>query len=331
MARTSGARQHSADRLRLLRFFSTVGLAASTVASCALPSLTDYANGQAGAAGSGDAGGNPNAGDGSNSSGQTSRGGGGANVGGAGGVATGGAGSGGVTSIGQAGEAGAACVPEICNGADDDCNQVVDNGCPGSFLRGAATAGDVIGDVTGGSAFSETCANDELVVGLQVAFSNWLDQVTVKCQQFSLSVDKKSTPYQYSVGFGASHLLNTHPPTTNDSLQTLNCPSGKVLVGLAIAEQHTSPAFTPDYLVVTQISATCADLVLNLSAATPALEWQNPTDIGPLSGTLYAAASAMPQTVTLTSDQIAVGYHGSSGVWVDRMGPIVSTVQVVLQ
>jgi len=35
--------------------------------------------------------------------------------------------------------------------------------------------------------------------------------------------------------------------------------------------------------------------------------------------------------LTLTSDQIAVGYQGSAGLWIDRIGPVVSTVQIVLQ
>ena len=87
--------------------------------------------------------------------------------------------------------------------------------------------------------------------------------------------------------------------------------------------------FTPDYLVLTRVSATCADVYVDLVTST--LKWKNTTNIGPLSSGFYNSAAATAKSVTLTSSQFAVGYQGTSGLWVDRVGPVVSSVQVVLQ
>lgn len=248
-----------------------------------------------------------------------------------GGAPSGGAASAGSPSAGAGGSSGPKCAPESCNGLDDDCNQVIDNGCPSTFLRGAVTAGTALGDSTGGSLYSETCGPDEVLVGLQVGFSKWLDQINAKCQQFSLTVDKSVAPYKYAVTLGTSHVLAAHPPTSNDAIQTLTCPAGKVLVGISIAEQHTAPAYMPDYLVITRASVTCADLVLELTVAPPTLKWKTPTTIGPISASFYDGASATAKSTTLNSSQIAVGYQGSAGLWVDRIGPVVSSVQIVVQ
>ncbi len=313
--------------------------AAAVAASCAPPSLEDYAIGprpNGGASGSDETGAGTGSGAGNTSSLAGGSGGAHASGGGAGKGNIGGGGSastGGATSLDSAGMSGSgdSCMPEICNGLDDDCDHIVDNGCPASFERGAATPGTALGDSTGGSAYSEICGNDEVLVGMQVAFSNWLDQITFKCQAFSLGVSTKSIPYQYSVELGATHLLAAHPATTSDTLQTLNCPAGKILVGLAVGEQHTTPQFTPDYLVLTTVSGTCADLMLDLTANPPKLRWSNPTSIGPLSGSLFDSTLVTSLSTTLTNDQIAVGFQGDGGLWVDRVGPIESSVQVLLQ
>lgn len=331
----SRARKRIGSSRALLVTSVSLWLSALGAGSCAPPSLDEYAVARAGNAGASEVSGSANGGAGV--SGSSFAGSGGASAGGTSGVggsasAAGTTNTSGSTSIGDAGnDAGTGCMPEICNGLDDDCDHVIDNGCPTGFQRGAAAPGMTLGDSTGGSAFSETCSDDEVLVGMQLGFSNWLDQITFKCQAFSLATSTKSIPYQYSVALGASHLLPAHPATTSDSLQTLNCPSGQILVGLAIAEQHTAPQFSPDYIVLTSISATCAELVLDSSVDPPVLAWQNSTSIGPISGTLYDNTSATSASLTLMSNQIAVGYQGFGGAWIDRVGATTSTVQVLLE
>jgi hypothetical protein len=236
---------------------------------------------------------------------------------------------------GAAGMAGAApdCLaqPEICNGKDDNCDNVIDDGCPSGFLRGSADQQPALGDSTGGSKFADTCANDEVIVGLQVAFSSWLDQVTAVCQKYSLHVNTVASPYQYSLSFGTSAVLPAHPTSTSDSLHALTCAPGKVLVGLDISEQHTALGQTPDYIVVTRISATCADPILVLSGGSPHVGWQNAVVIGPFSGTLYASAQAVTRSDQLGTDHLSVGFHGASGLWIDQVGLTASSIGVSLQ
>lgn len=242
----------------------------------------------------------------------------------------GGGGGGGDGELREAGAAGAAdagskCVPEICNGIDDDCDGVVDNGCPSGFLRGVATKQPALGPSAGGTVFTDTCSNDELIVGFQVAISSgWMNQIAAICQKFTLVVDKQVVPYQYSVGFGATELLPVHPATTTDSLQLLNCAGGTVVVGLAVSGQDTG------FLVITGISATCAKPVVDLSGSTPQLTWQNGVEIGPINGSSYVAAKATAYQTVLASPQVSIGFHGAAGEWVDQVGLTTSSIGVTL-
>jgi len=234
-----------------------------------------------------------------------------------------GASAAGASAAGTGGECGA----EICNGKDDDCDQVIDNGCPSGFTRGFVTQEPPIGDSAGGNAFAQSCDDDEVAVGLQIAFSDVLDQVAVQCQKFSLVVKKGVVPYQYSIAMGASRLLPPHPATTNDSVQSISCAPGQVLVGLALADQ----SFGTNYISITRISISCAEPVLNLDAATPEIEWQNATEIGPAYGSGFKSGSAQSRTLTLSSPRLAVGFDGSAGLSVDRIGLDSSSIQITLK
>ncbi|HTA90416.1 MAG TPA: putative metal-binding motif-containing protein [Polyangiaceae bacterium] len=254
--------------------------------------------------------------------------------------ARGAAGAGGAASVAQdatdsggaAGDTSATCTPhaELCNGKDDDCDGTVDNGCPSAFLRGSATQRPALGDSTGGSAFAGVCATDEVITGLQIATSNWLDQVTAVCQKYTLGVNTQVTPYQYSFALGASESLASHPPSTTDSIQALTCPSGTVLVGLNISEQTVTEVST-QYVVITRVSTTCAEPILNLTGTTPQVTWQNPVMIGPLSSSTFDATQATTRSDTLDPTQLSVGLHGASGLWVDQIGLTDSSIQVLVQ
>src|SRR6185436_18780129 len=84
------------------------------------------------------------------------------------------------------------CVPsqEICNGADDDCDGIVDEKCPASLAWDAAVKRPALGDSPGGDEFSETCDGNEVLVGLRVAAGAWVDQVRGLCRKVTLSWDQ---------------------------------------------------------------------------------------------------------------------------------------------
>jgi hypothetical protein len=299
------------------------------------PTLEEYARGAAGAGGAGSVaqGATDNGGAGSaGQSGAVAQGG-AVNQGGSGGAGQGGSVAQGATdSGGAAGDTSVTCTPhaEICNGKDDDCDGTIDNGCPSGFLRGSATQRPALGDSTGGSAFADVCTTDEVVTGLQIATSDWLDQITAVCQKYTLGVNTQVTPYQYSFALGTTESLPSHPSMTTDSIQALTCPSGTVLVGLNISEQTVTEVST-QYIVITRVSATCAEPIVNLTGATPQVTWQTPVMIGPLSSSTFDATQATTRSDTLDATQLSVGLHGAGGLWVDQIGLTDSSIQVLLQ
>ncbi len=294
------------------------------------PTLEEYARGAAGSGGTDSvAEGATNSGGGSSTAGQGGSGTqGGSSAGGQGGSVA----QAGTDGGGAAGDTSTACTPhpELCNGKDDDCDGTIDNGCPSGFLRGGATERPALGDSTGGSAFADVCATDEVVTGLQIGTSDWLDQITAVCQKYALGVNTQVTPYQYSFALGTAESLPSHPSMTTDSIQALTCQAGTVLVGLSISEQTVTVASGP-YIVITSVSATCAQPSVDVTGTTPQVTWQNPVMIGPLSGGMFDATQATLRTDTLDPNQLSVGLHGAGGLWVDQIGLTDSSIQVLLQ
>jgi hypothetical protein len=235
---------------------------------------------------------------------------------------------------GDAGAAGApaACVaqPEICNGLDDDCDGAVDNGCPASFLRGSTVHEPVVGDSTGGSSFADLCANDELVVGVQLGMHDFLGQVTAICQKYTLEVNTRVAPYVYSVAVGATHNLASHPSSTDNAISQLNCAAGSFLVGLH-AEQQSGLVANNSSPELTSVSILCAVPTVDATLASPVLDWTNTVEVGPVYGVEYDSTKAMLRTNLLAINRFTVGLHGASGLWVDNIGMTSSSIQVLLQ
>jgi hypothetical protein len=234
----------------------------------------------------------------------------------------------------DAGDAGAppACIAqqEICNGLDDDCDGTIDNGCPSDLLRGNAIKETALGDSPGGSAFADVCANDELVVGLQVALRGYLDQTTALCQKYTLQVDTRGVPYQYSVGYGATEYLTSHPTSTDSALTPARCPDGTFLVGMHAYQQYLLLPTDPNP-ELTGISILCAQLSVDLTLASPVLDWTTAVEVGPFLGTNYDSTKATLKTDLLDMGRVVVGIHGSAGPWIDTVGLTSSSVQVLLR
>lgn len=224
------------------------------------------------------------------------------------------------------------CVPvaEQCNGKDDNCDGVIDEGCPAGLAMGNGAQRKSLGDSLGGGDFAETCAVDEVLVGLRVGVGAWVDQITAVCQTFSLHANTQADPYQYSVSLGASRDLTPHPATTTSAIQDLICRAGTVMVGVHISQQHTALSQATDQIVIPQLSVDCAEPVLRLAGAMSHVEWQDPQRIGPVSGA-FAASDAWFENDQPDTTQLLVGLHGASGAWVDRVGLTASLLSVALQ
>jgi hypothetical protein len=105
----------------------------------------------------------------------------------------------------DADQRGCNSTPEICNGLDDDCDGVVDNGCPidqaiiGTSLN--ATLGPLFGSLTQGSAvrFSAPCPDGQQIIGLTGNDGAAIDALGVKCGILRVREDRSTIPYGYSV------------------------------------------------------------------------------------------------------------------------------------
>ena len=219
--------------------------------------------------------------------------------------------------------------PEQCNGLDDNCDGVVDEGCPVGLTPSNAIERKSLGDSEGGSDFAETCADNELLVGLKVGVGAWVDQITGVCQTYALYTNKQALPYQYSLALGAKRDLTAHPPTTTSAIQELTCRDGTVMVGVHISQQHTAFDQDTDQVVIPQIWIDCATPSVHMSDAPPQLQWQDIEHIGPATGS-FAAPDAWFESDTIDPNQVLVGFHGAAGAWIDRVGLTASSLSVAL-
>jgi hypothetical protein len=247
-----------------------------------------------------------------------------------GGVTQGGSASAGQESGGSAGTP-PACVPsgkaETCNGVDDDCNDVIDDGCPGGISTTYVKDLELIGDSYGGSPFTEDCNAGEVLGGVSFAVGGYITQIKGVC--YSLELRPNSNADQgYEVSLVKPRELPPHPATTSDPIKALTCSPGEIVVGLRLSQQRLDFNGT-EGIITPRAWLTCARLVLQKVESGLKVAWEGPKEIGPVSGGLANEYTNWFVETKVTAPLVASRLRGQSGSFIDRAGFGVSELKVV--
>ncbi len=252
------------------------------------------------------------------------------------------AGSGGVGGSSQAGEggrseagasaagsAGAAGSPpeapcqklgmEVCNGGDDDCNDLVDEGCDYTLVWRREPNGVILGHATGGVMFFEPCPDGSVLTGLRVGMGSWLSQVAAICGQLELNADTANSPVSFTVALGARFDTPFAPAASTDAknqVQDLTCPAGSLVSGV----DGTTTTDTARYILGIRIS--CAPPIVTTSGNSSVIDVDRTREqtAGPLLCAGCAASQAFNFSTSIDVGHVATGIFGGDGLWVDRVG-----------
>lgn len=218
---------------------------------------------------------------------------------------------------------------ETCNANDDDCNGIVDDGCPGGVSTTFNSDLPLLGDSPGGVAFSDDCQDGEVLSGLSVSMGAFLSQIHGVCRPLSLEL-ASNAEHGYRVVLGAPRALGAHPEATTDPASLLACPNHEALVGLRLAQQHYTLSDNSVAAVTSRVWLSCAELVLSEHHGKLGVTWQGKKELAPASGSI---ANGTAWLVASNAPEGLVGSRllGTSGSWIDRVGFGVSRLDVVLR
>jgi hypothetical protein len=242
----------------------------------------------------------------------------------------GGAPSAGTTSALPSAGSPAACVPsgvETCNGVDDDCNGVLDDGCP----SGLSTVFDqdlpAKGDSPGGNGFTDDCPDGALLAGVDVAFDGWLTQVRGVCRHALLELSR-DTSSGYEVRLVDETALAPHPAQTSDTVSRLACVSDEALVGVRLSQQMATVS-GGTFTVIPKIWLSCAKLTVTKRGDDYVVDWQGKREMAPAQGSI-ANGTAWFAESTIPAGVVATRLLGAADGWVDRVGLGVSQLVVAV-
>ncbi|WP_394822450.1 hypothetical protein [Pendulispora albinea] len=191
-------------------------------------------------------------------------------------------GDGGTTSPGKGDPT---CVPtaETCNGRDDDCNGVPDEGCPqcdgpngrctvAMTFTGTGGSGPLGYPLQGGDIFDDTCGEGEAVVGVDAQYGDYVDQVRTWCVKLEVRREVAAPEYKYSVVWREEPLFRFPAHGAGGpNAATVQCKKPKLAVGLSLVGRQVNGGR------IAKVEFACAEVGILGLPGVARLVYTNPT------------------------------------------------------
>jgi hypothetical protein len=206
---------------------------------------------------------------------------------------------------------------EVCNGADDDCNGVVDEGCDYSVVWTSQPDGAALGHTAGGVAFLSPCPDGSVLTGMRLGFGESLNQVSTACSQIGLGVATTNGVVTFSLTLGPRFTKGFAPSVTQDptnQLYDMFCPDGLIASTLEGVDDPTRH--------ILAVRMRCAPPVVSTQMVGAVLDVDLTQEqaLAPVSCVTCPATPNYTFTSSVPGGQIAKRLFGGVGASVNRVG-----------
>jgi hypothetical protein len=208
---------------------------------------------------------------------------------------------------------------EVCNGGDDNCDGVIDEGCKYTVVWRAQADGALLGHAPGGVAFTERCPDGSILTGLRLTFGQWLNQVSAVCAQIGLTAANVDGAVNFSLALGPRLDRPLFPAVSEDptnQMYDLSCPEGLVASALE-GETDDTPARH-----IIAVGMRCARAIVSMQAPDTVFDLDRSQEqaVGPVTCATCSARPTYNFEDFIPPKQIAKRLVGAVSLSVDRFG-----------
>jgi cysteine-rich repeat protein len=122
---------------------------------------------------------------------------------------------------------------ESCDGIDEDCDRITDEGCPvGPVTYSPPIATGTVGELAPDEWAAEGCGTNEVIVGFYGRAGRFLDRIGEYCAKPGIVEDTSTVPYRYRVELSAPTAVTSRGGNGGSDFGTV-CPIGQMVVGIS--------------------------------------------------------------------------------------------------
>ncbi len=196
---------------------------------------------------------------------------------------------------------------EQCDSIENDCDGVVDDGCPDALSLSAVdyTGHLLYGNVGGGTPFDDECPAGAAVYRINGNVGGNIDRLQVHCAQMEQAVDNAVVPHTYAITAGMTTMLGTHGGNVTTPFD-VQCPANEFVIGI---DGEASNGGLHD------LTLHCAEFSISGEPGAVVVSHGPITTVsvsGANSGAVYSDILAEPLVVS--------SLRGRAGAWVDAIG-----------